>query len=105
LDWLRLSRFSGPFLTVLCIGYFSYHLTKGERGLLAWIQLEKKHTEVTRYLADIKEKNHMLRHKILHLQNRSLDLDLLSEQAYFLGLAPSDDVIILMPEYTFSKEN
>ncbi|MDR2417237.1 MAG: septum formation initiator family protein [Holosporales bacterium] len=92
-------------MTILCIGYFSYHLVKGDRGLLAWIQLEKKRAEATRYLAEIKEKNQARWRKILHLQNRSLDLDLLGEQAYFLELAHPDDIIILVPEYTFSKEN
>jgi cell division protein FtsB len=100
-NWPRFSKFFGPLLTVLCVGYFSYHLIKGERGLLAWIRLEKKCAEATRYLADAKGKNQALRSKILHLQNKSLDLDLVGEQAYILELAHPEDIIILAPDYTF----
>ncbi|MDR1910437.1 MAG: septum formation initiator family protein [Holosporales bacterium] len=102
--WERFSKFITSLLAIVCVGYFTYHLIQGDRGLLAWIQLEKKRAEATRYLAEIKEKNHAHCRKILHLQNRSLDLDLLGEQAYFLGLAHPGDIIILTPEYTFSKE-
>jgi cell division protein FtsB len=103
--WERSSKFLMPLLTVFCLGYFSYHLVKGDRGLLAWVQLEKKRAEAEHYLTDIKSRNQTRWRKISHLQNRSLDLDLLGEQSYLLELVHPDDIIILMTEYTFSKEN
>ncbi|MDR2412173.1 MAG: septum formation initiator family protein [Holosporales bacterium] len=98
---VSLQKFVHPLLTVLCVGYFSYHLIKGDRGLLAWMQLERKSAEAAQYLAELREKNQALHDKIVHLQNKSLDLDLLGEQAYALELAYPDDVILLVPNYTF----
>ncbi|MDR1267378.1 MAG: septum formation initiator family protein [Holosporales bacterium] len=103
LGFPRFSKFFSPLLTVFLLGYFSYHLIRGDRGLLAWVRLEKQYAKAERCLAEWKEKNHSLREKVLHLSNKSLDLDLLGEQAYALELAHPEDILILVPDYTFSS--
>lgn len=81
----------------LClITYFCYHSIKGDRGILAFVTLDKELIELRKELDLIKTERTYLEHKVNLLKPNSLDLDLLEEQIRKnLGYAKPNEVIYL----------
>ena len=86
----------GPLLGVLAVGYFSYHVAHGERGLIAWWKIKQK----TALAKKVMELSHFERQAIEHRVNlikpTSIDPDLLEERAMLmLNYGYKGDIVVL----------
>ena len=78
-------------------GYFVYHAVQGDRGIVAWMQLNQQirvaETEFDKTDAERQE----MEQRVALLSNSSLDLDMLEERArVMLNFAHSDDLVIFL---------
>ena len=64
--------------------YFGYHAVQGERGFLAYVQLNKELQQAEIQSAAASEERAALEMKVAGLRPESLDLDLLDERARLL---------------------
>ena len=64
--------------------YFGFHAMQGERGFLAYVQLNKELTEAKLQAGEIAGRREALEMKVTGLRPESLDLDLLDERARLL---------------------
>ncbi len=86
---------------ILCF-YFIIASFKGEYGVSSKYQLLAKEKALTRELELINEKNRRFKNKIRRLSNKSLDLELLDQQARkILGLIGENELIV----YKIDVEN
>ena len=92
----RLKRSLGPLFALILLGYFLYHVIQGDRGYLALLRMQKElETTRTTYEQSVQEKAR-LEHRIQMLRPKSVDKDMLDEQARrHLGLVSSDEVVVL----------
>lgn len=95
----RLRHIVFPVVIVTMMVYFTYHIFQGQRGVLAWIRLDKKLKEQEITLnALTKEKEHLEKEAYL-LRPDSLDIDLLEEKArQVLNFAHNDEVVVQVSE-------
>lgn len=92
----RLRSALGPVLGTLMVAYVAYHSLHGDRGLLAFHQLSQ-------HIAVAEAEAHAAatlradwEHRVRHLGNQSLDLDLLEERArVMLNMGHTRDVVFL----------
>jgi cell division protein FtsB len=88
----------GPTLAVSVFAYFAYHAVEGDRGLLAWIQLEQEVESTQAELTKISRAREALAHQTDLLRSEALDPDMLDERARsVLGLIRKDEIIIVTP--------
>ena len=85
-----------PFLALSVVGYFIYHSIQGDRGILAWVQLQERLTQsVLKLNTTIKERQE-LEEKVQALRPESINRDLLDQQVRLkLGYTRPDEVVIL----------
>lgn len=85
----------GPFLGLSMLCYFAYHVVHGERGILAWHQLERQVAEAQAELDQIRGQREVLEHRVSLLHNDNLDADLLDEVVRRnLGYGRPDEIVI-----------
>ena len=96
----RRARTIVPQVVLACtLGYFAYHTTQGERGLLAWLHLEKELRVAESEAAVLAAERRRLEHRVRLLRPDSLDPDMLEERArVLLNYGRDDEVMILLPE-------
>jgi cell division protein FtsB len=88
----------GPVLGFCAAGYFAYHVVHGDRGLIAWIDLQRKVEAMRAALARIEAERQTLENRVQLLHPQSLDPDLLEERArVMLNYGYPDDIVILDP--------
>lgn len=88
----------GPFIGLSAICYFSYHVVHGERGVLAWSELERQVAEAEAELGQIRSQREVLEHRVSLLHNDNLDADLLDEVVRSnLGYGRRDEIVIRTP--------
>ncbi|HMQ94846.1 MAG TPA: septum formation initiator family protein [Amaricoccus sp.] len=91
-------RFGGAlFATALIatMGYLSFAALQGEHGLFRLFQIEAQEAKLRSELAALKSERAAIENKTRRLSDRSLDLDLLDEQARkVLSLARTDEILI-----------
>lgn len=83
------------FIFVLTL-YFSVSAVTGERGLLTLINLKKDIEYNKSLLESMFYERNKLSNKILGLYEKSLDLDLLDEQAKNLGYANPNELMVII---------
>jgi cell division protein FtsB len=94
----RLRFMMGPILGLSAICYFAYHVVQGERGILAWRQLERQVGEAQAELSQIRGEREVLEHRVKLLHYESLDADLLDEVVRRnLGYGRRDEIVIRTP--------
>ena len=71
----------GPVLGICAVAYFAYHAIHGDRGLIAWWDLNQKVENARGVLAGIEARRGALAHRVELLSPGSLDPDLLEERA------------------------
>ena len=77
------------------IFYFTYHIFQGQRGVLAWIRLDKKLKEQEIILNTLTKEKEYLEKEAYLLRPDSLDIDLLEEKArQVLNFAHPDEVVV-----------
>ncbi len=85
-----------PFLTFAVVGYFIYHSTQGERGILAWIHLQDRLHQAQQQLDQTVNYRKILEEKVKGLRPESLNRDLLDQQVrLLLGYTHPDEIVIL----------
>ncbi len=94
---LRARHVVGPVLAVFAVVYFAYHLVHGERGLLAWWELNKQVSEAKLELSQVSEQRQSLEKRVRHLNPGTLDPDLLEERArLMLNYGRETDMVIFI---------
>jgi cell division protein FtsB len=93
--FLRLLR---PVFLCAVLAYLGLHALNGNHGIYAWLK-EKRRLEVQQQeLAALRDQRMAMEHRVALMSNKSLDLDLLEEQARkVLGYSAKDE-FILLPE-------
>ena len=87
-----------PVLLAATLGYFGYHVIQGERGVLAWLQLEKELRVARANAAVLSQEKTQLEHRVSLLRPNSLDPDLLEERArVVLNYARDGEMLVLLP--------
>lgn len=86
----------GPVLGVSAVIYFAYHAVNGERGLIAWLDLQRRIEVAEASHAKVALQRDVLENRVRLLQPESLDADLLEERARaMLNFAYEDDLVVL----------
>ncbi|MCE2716959.1 MAG: FtsB family cell division protein [Pseudomonadota bacterium] len=84
-----------PITIVLLLTYFTYHIFQGQRGILAWIRLDKKLQEQEIVLSKLTQEKEKLEREAYLLRPDSLDIDLLEEKSrQLLNFAHSNEIVI-----------
>jgi len=93
----RRSRFLlGPVLGITLTGYFAYHLVEGDRGLKAWLRLNRDIGTATANLDAVRAQRAALDLKVSELRPDHVDPDLLDERIRAtLNLVLPDDIVIM----------
>jgi cell division protein FtsB len=85
-------------LSLLLLFYFGFHALHGQRGLLAWVDVNRELQEARAALDVAKAENARLSRLVEGLQPDRLDPDLLEEELRRLGYVSPGEVVILTPE-------
>lgn len=94
LNQSRFKYISTTLLIVFVLFYLAFHAISGDRGVLALIKLQKRANEVRQEVDIVHAERLRLEHKVSLLQDKSLDLDLLDEQARkILGYSIQDEKV------------
>ena len=92
----RLKHLAVPFFGVSVTIYFAYHIFQGDRGLLAWWQLQKQVVKAEATAQSTGGKRSYLENRVKLLNPHSLDPDMLGERArLMLNFGHADEVVIL----------
>ena len=96
-NFQRLSQKTiAPFMVSVVIGYFIYHSIHGDRGLLAWFNVQEKYRVVENQLKTLIDERQELEERVQALRPESINRDLLDQQVrQNLGYTHPDDVVIL----------
>lgn len=85
----------GPILGISLVGYFSYHLVQGDRGLVAWARLNQEIQDARTELAGVEAERQALDRRVNLLRSNHLDRDMLDERARAtLNLVGPNEVVI-----------
>lgn len=85
-----------PFLALSVVGYFIYHSIQGDRGILAWVQLQERLIHSVGKLNTIMKERQELEEKVQALRPESINRDLLDQQVRLkLGYTRPDEIVIL----------
>jgi cell division protein FtsB len=85
-----------PFLALSVVGYFIYHSIQGDRGILAWVQLQDRLSQSVAELNKIMLERQNLEEKVQALRPESINRDLLDQQVRLkLGYTRPDEIVIL----------
>jgi len=91
----RLRHVMGPLFGVAALAYFAYHTVEGERGVLAWLRLDKEILAAEMQLATVTTERQSLEHRVLLLRPDHLDPDMLEERARaMLNMGRADEMVI-----------
>jgi cell division protein FtsB len=92
----RARSVAGPILGIALTGYFAYHLVEGDRGLKAWLRLNREIGTATANLDAVRAQRAALDLKVSELRPDHVDPDLLDERIRAtLNLVLPDDIVIM----------
>lgn len=93
----RRARQIAPQVLFACIaGYFAYHAVQGERGLLAYVQLQQQLDQAKAVDQELDRQRAELEQKVKLLRPDSLDPDMLEERAReVLNYTREDEVVVM----------
>jgi cell division protein FtsB len=78
-------------------GYFVYHAVQGDRGILAWMQVNQQIKAAQAELTKTDDDREAMEQRVALLSNSSLDLDMLEERArIMLNFSHPDDLVIFL---------
>ena len=94
----RARLIAGPVAGISLVMYFSYHLVEGDRGIVAWRELDGKIKTAEAQLAQSETIRMALDRRVALLRPNHLDRDMLDEQARrTLNLVAPDERVIFTP--------
>jgi cell division protein FtsB len=86
----------GPILGIMLTGYFAHHLIEGDRGLNAWLRLNREIRVATANLDAVRAQRATLDLKVSELRPDHVDPDLLDERIRAtLNLVSPDEIVIM----------
>ena len=92
---------AGPTIGTALAGYFAYHLVEGDRGLKAWLRLNREIRIETANLAAARAQRAALDLKVSELKPDHVDPDLLDERTRAtLNLASPDEIVVMRSAIT-----
>jgi cell division protein FtsB len=95
----RLAQVAWPMLGACVAGYFVYHAVQGDRGIVAWMQLNQQIRVAEAELDQTDLERREMEQRVALLSNASLDLDMLEERArVMLNFAHPDDLVIFLKQ-------
>ena len=81
-------------------GYFVYHAIQGDRGIIAWMQVNQQIKTAQAELARTDADREAAEQRVALLSNSSLDLDMLEERArIMLNFSHPDDLVIFLNQH------
>jgi cell division protein FtsB len=93
----RLAQMAWPMLGACLAGYFVYHAVQGDRGILAWMQVNQQIKTAQAELTKTDDEREAMEQRVALLSNSSLDLDMLEERArIMLNFSHPDDLVIFL---------
>jgi cell division protein FtsB len=94
-----LRRAAVPALVLSVAYYLGYNLVQGERGLLAWTDINQELETNRAELERLQMERQALAHKVSLLRPDNLDPDMLDERSReVLGLADKNEVVIFLDD-------
>jgi cell division protein FtsB len=88
--------FAGPAIGIALTGYFAYHLVEGDRGLKAWLRLNREIRIETAKLDAARAQRAALELQVSELRPDHVDPDLLDERIRAtLNLVSPDEIVIM----------
>ena len=95
----RLAQVIWPMAGACLAGYFVYHAVEGDRGILAWLQVNQRIKVAQAELDDADSHRAAMEQRVALLSNSSLDLDMLEERSrVMLNYAHPDDLVIFLSQ-------
>ncbi|MDP4724705.1 MAG: septum formation initiator family protein [Alphaproteobacteria bacterium] len=84
-----------PFVSIVIMGYFTYHIFQGDRGIIAYLRLQQTVSGNEKKRAAQQTLREQLERRVYLLRPDSLDVDLLEERARaVLSYAHPDEIVI-----------
>lgn len=84
-----------PFVSIVVMGYFTYHIFQGDRGIIAYLRLQQIVAVHEKERAVQQTLREQLERRVYLLRPDSLDVDLLEERARaVLNYAHPDEIVI-----------
>ncbi len=85
----------GPAFGICAVCYFAYHTVSGDRGLVAWRQLQEQVATTGAELAAVRSEREQLERRVHLLSPSGVDRDMLDEAARrVLNYGEADEVVI-----------
>lgn len=95
----RLQRLWGTLIVLSVIAYFSYHFISGQRGFIAWRNLEIQLQQRQKHLQELNSTIQKLEHSVKLLKSDSVSLDYVEERAKSsLGFAKPNEILVIFKE-------
>ncbi|MGB0630407.1 MAG: FtsB family cell division protein [Alphaproteobacteria bacterium] len=92
----RSRRMIVPIVGALFVCYFLVHAFHGDRGIIAWMHLQKQVSSAEQTLAATRNVREDYERRISLLKSEHLDADMLDERARIMaGLVRPDEIIII----------
>lgn len=92
----RLRYVLAPLFGMGAVVYFSYHAVQGDRGLLAWWELNREIQQAEQRLSVVAAERDSMENRVRLLRPESLDPDLLEERARIvLNMGQPTDLVII----------
>ncbi len=96
---MRLRLLLWPSVAALLFIYFAWHAVQGDRGLLAFAQMQNQLYQQQQELAQLEAERVRLSDRVEKMRPETLDADLLEERVRaVLGQANADELIVLQPQ-------
>lgn len=94
---IKVRHYFFPFLLILTCLYFTYHLFRGDRGIIAWRHMQHKICEKRLTLVNLNDTQNQLSQKVALLRPSGLDTDMLEDRAHkSSNLAHPEDYVIYL---------
>ncbi len=101
----RARHIAGPVFAISVFGYFAYHSVQGDRGIIAWLQLEQQVEIAQATLEKVSRDRSALEHRARLLRPDNLDPDMLDQRTrQVLGLVRPDEIVILDKDSSFEPK-
>ncbi|PPR11586.1 MAG: hypothetical protein CFH41_00457 [Alphaproteobacteria bacterium MarineAlpha11_Bin1] len=92
----RSRRMVVPMIGALFVSYFLVHAFHGDRGIIAWMHVQKEVSSAEQTLVSVREVKQNYERRISLLKTEHLDADMLDERVRIMvGLARPDEYIII----------
>ena len=86
----------GTMLGVSAVVYFAYHAVNGDRGLMAWLEMNDRVAVAEAAAETISSQRRVIENRVRLLHPESLDPDMLEERVrIMLNYAYAGDIVIL----------